>query len=412
MFSSCHLDLYSRRIRNLKGKTDLMGGIDLCLFGDFYQLSAVKQKGLYVSTNLKLMEAARGRAIWASDALRHYVELKKTHRFANDPAWGTLLERMRIGRPTVADLKLLNTRTVSFLKQKDASFRLPSKLTLVTPNNAERTALLRWQFRKFQQHMDCKSEVGPADGSCAWEQAKAIRIVAEVTFPNASDAISAHETKLRDYVRMMTSDKLNNLCGYLDLVVGSRVLLSKTILAKWGIVNNSAAIFVRPMLKSGVEPTLRTFADGVTVHAVDISNVLGVVLCHTHGNESSFVIPPTQKSSIPISWTHGRVSASTFRISIRQIPVIPAGAITGHKCQGQTCDSLLVASFGRYAKGADGWLYVALSRVRTMDGVFLAEPLSENPADFKQRHAVDAEMTRLRHMIEPTNKILTALFRG
>ena len=61
-------------------------------------------------------------------------------------------------------------------------------------------------------------------------------------------------------------------------------------------------------------------------------------------------------------------------------------ATTGHKLQGKTKESLFVSSWS-YARN---WPYVAISRVRTHDGLFLREPLNPN-ADY----SYDSRLTRM-----------------
>jgi hypothetical protein len=57
-----------------------------------------------------------------------------------------------------------------------------------------------------------------------------------------------------------------------------------------------------------------------------------------------------------------------------QFPFISNSATTGHKLQGCTLTELAV--FEHYY--GQNWMYVVLSRVRTMKGLYLAAPLSEN----------------------------------
>jgi hypothetical protein len=55
----------------------------------------------------------------------------------------------------------------------------------------------------------------------------------------------------------------------------------------------------------------------------------------------------------------------------KQFPIISNSATTGHKLQGCTLAELAV--FEQFH--GQNWMYVVLSRVRTMKGLYLAEPL-------------------------------------
>lgn len=65
--------------------------------------------------------------------------------------------------------------------------------------------------------------------------------------------------------------------------------------------------------------------------------------------------------------------------AFEQLPLMPAWAITIHKAQGLTLDDVRI-DFGAGAF-APGQVYVALSRVRTLDGLSLTRPL--RPGDFR-----------------------------
>ena len=54
-----------------------------------------------------------------------------------------------------------------------------------------------------------------------------------------------------------------------------------------------------------------------------------------------------------------------------QVPVNSSDAITGNKLQGLTKDSVIVYSLNRNTN----WIYVVLSRVRTLKGLFIMKRL-------------------------------------
>ena len=69
--------------------------------------------------------------------------------------------------------------------------------------------------------------------------------------------------------------------------------------------------------------------------------------------------------------------------SFTQLPVKLGYAITMHKTQGQTYDNICVSP----SAFADGQLYVALSRVKTIDGLFLDSPITENDIKVNEKVA-------------------------
>lgn len=71
----------------------------------------------------------------------------------------------------------------------------------------------------------------------------------------------------------------------------------------------------------------------------------------------------------PLTGTIGWVELGVFR----QYPVRLAWAVTIHKCQGMTFDKAVIDARNAFAPGQ---VYVALSRLRTLDGLFLKAPLT------------------------------------
>jgi ATP-dependent exoDNAse (exonuclease V) alpha subunit len=59
---------------------------------------------------------------------------------------------------------------------------------------------------------------------------------------------------------------------------------------------------------------------------------------------------------------------------MKQFPVVAADARTIHKLQGRTLDCVVVASWDY----TGNWIYVALSRVKPLNGLFLLMPLEHH----------------------------------
>jgi hypothetical protein len=66
-----------------------------------------------------------------------------------------------------------------------------------------------------------------------------------------------------------------------------------------------------------------------------------------------------------------------FHCKMKQIPAISNDATTGHKLQGMSKDVIVVTSWLTRGLAAmfKNWEYVVLSRVRTLSGLYLVEPI-------------------------------------
>ena len=93
-------------------------------------------------------------------------------------------------------------------------------------------------------------------------------------------------------------------------------------------------------------------------------------------------------------------TGSSFKVKVTQLPCVSALVlITGHKIQGRTLDAVILGALSRIHKsGRSGCIYVILSRVRTLNGLFLLTLLETDPKKYP-RTDVMTEMNRL-HLIE------------
>ena len=103
---------------------------------------------------------------------------------------------------------------------------------------------------------------------------------------------------------------------------------------------------------------------------------------HTKLNESGeFIKAKPRKTNqlvaeIPIPHAgapqdHRTVRSKNTRIKFVQFPINLSNSRTVHKLQGRTIENLMIASFDY----RDNWIYVALSRVTRLGGLYLMKAL-------------------------------------
>ena len=96
-------------------------------------------------------------------------------------------------------------------------------------------------------------------------------------------------------------------------------------------------------------------------------------------NERKFKLT-TEQCSTTISikqFSNSPKNMPQFQCKMKQIPANKNDATTGHKLQGISKDVIIITSWptGGLAAMFKNWEYVVLSRVRTLSGLFLIEPI-------------------------------------
>ena len=122
------IDVIDKLLRNIRRKqNDAFGGVQVLLIGDPYQLSPIANDNEWaVLSKYYDTPFFFGSKIFKSDPL-HYVELKKIYR-QTDQNFIDLLNRVRDGAPSDADIKLLNAKN-------NPKFYDDNYITLATHNN-------------------------------------------------------------------------------------------------------------------------------------------------------------------------------------------------------------------------------------------------------------------------------------
>jgi hypothetical protein len=324
-----------------------------------------------------------------------YLELEGMHRFKNDPEWGQLLKRFRNGDATSNDIRTINSKVVL------TSEELPNDLRYATYFNRDRDAINAALFE--QRCIDLQDAGLPLHDSIL---------------------ILSDNHKVRNgakvYTKFLNSKKLWTECGeddikpnkrqprmvpVLRLYQGCRVMLPTNENVSSGLANGTQATVLRVNLKPGVETFKVMINDSCKIQAVLASQVESIELQHLNDriSPSTFHVRPKEHHfkvhiSKPYVLQTKREKKEYLRMKAMQIPLLINNATTGHKLQGSGVEALFVHGWSI----VKNWAYVMLSRVRTMDGLYLREKLDGDPAHYAMCGHLRALIHRLKTNFSPT----------
>ncbi|CAH0702844.1 unnamed protein product [Spodoptera exigua] len=181
---------------------------------------------------------------------------------------------------------------------------------------------------------------------------------------------------------------VNNCGGFLCSIkigVGSRVMLRRNIAVSEGLVNGAMGI-----IKKIKWPALRRdqLEEGELPEAVYIKFDDDTIAVRLKDRDGCIPIPPSS--------TTFQAKRGYGDVERRMLPLILSWAVTVHKLQGTTLDRAVI-DLGK-KNFAKGQMYVALSRVRSLEGIVLsdldANKLLNRPHDDRAM----TEITRLRNL--------------
>jgi hypothetical protein len=374
------IDSNLRIFRNRRG--DIFGGINIIFSGDLWQLPPVKQM------NNSLYSALS--AQWSS--INSVVFLENNHRFRDDPTWGEILERIRTCSCTNDDVSIINERLLS------QTLKLENNICYcyACPENKQRNEISDRVFQNFIAATHSKSEDIPPPRNTViilsdMYDYSGIRHSNEYhnfIYQNCGDAKLRNGTKLID----------PRLCLYHSCPV---MLSTNDHLIQAGYANGTLCSFQGLSLKTNTTMKIKKF-NGYFVNTVHVSDINYVLLkkwedsptYNEDHSQSAGLKVYAKKETVCVNINHNGVRVPGMKLKIHQFPILRADAITGHKLQGLSKDNLVVVDFDYHTPQ---WIYVALSRVRTRQGLFLMKKLELAKLKQPDRRLV-AEERRLRSL--------------
>jgi hypothetical protein len=163
-------------------------------------------------------------------------------------------------------------------------------------------------------------------------------------------------------------------------------MLTRNENVKGGKANGTQATVKKVVLKSGQTASTTLIGHSIPIPSVTASQIDHIVLehCSDRIQPREFSLTPedfTFKGTLPLTGIaqFGGSKKEKFDMKATQIPVIINNATTGHKLQGSSVDNLFVHTWNYVMN----WPYVILSRVRTLDGLFLRQKLSKDLSKYQ-----------------------------
>jgi hypothetical protein len=356
------------RLQFLMESKRTFGGLNIVFSGDYSQLEPVKKDPIY--------KGGKKHAHF-HDSLNCYIELRGNWRFRKDPAYGEMMGRFRNGNPTIQDINILNQRVIRG--------KAPKGIQVATYANCTRDAVNSAVFDDY-----CAAHGKDRPGKVLTE---AVMILMDQLTMNDSaqkpQDVTSNSVKKWFYQNcgennLETSGKKGRVDPVLKLYPNAPMMFTSNKNVMCGEANGSRVYVNSVHLKVGEVPFLLKLDNGTSIQAVMASQVQDISLEHENKDISPrFFKTQPQKfnfsAKIDICGVTERMTMSG-----NQFPIISNTATTGHKLQGCSLDAILVNDWCYKAN----WVYVVLSRVKTLAGLYLRQELSYDLTKYQQSQSM------------------------
>lgn len=324
------LDQIGRAIR--KQNASPFGGLQLVFTGDFFQLPPIPDYDDPSSGEFCFQHPKWGKTFKPENC----IELKTFFR-QTDPAYISVLQEVRRGSISPQNVELLQTRLMRGRVTETQNGVLPTKIFPVRAKveniNATSYSKLEGEERVYHFGVTTKSKTHIDNGAIL--SSAELEHCAQLSPEQLS-------TEVDNLIASLFTEKT------VRLKIGTLVMCTANIDVDRGICNGSQGIVVG-------------YAESVSaILPEDLIRKNTIVPLVKFANGVTMKVAP-----------HQRQSEEFPCIIVSQIPLCLAWALTIHKIQGATLD-MAEMDIGRSIFAA-GQSYVALSRVKTLEGLYLSE---------------------------------------
>lgn len=360
----------SPRLQSLTQCNDfLYGKVAIVFIGDFFQLEPTQGKAIYKVDNSLYWELT----------LNCMVELKGDWRFKDCSQMREAMKMYRAQGLTKELRDLFNSRMIGNVVD-GKTIEMPDirKTQVATFANATRHAA---NDTVFNEHLARYHSKDPNDAIPDFT----VIIKGYVEWAHNKQPLSFGE---RHKFFAETTEQDVHLPGspsrrcapMLKLFYKTLVMGTDNEDVSNGVANGTTASFEYLVLKEGKQAHKIKF-NGYWVYAVNAEDVDYMKLRWTADStfEGTFCIAPSLRTYVVHYKINefGRTHKVEPKMRIGQFLITVNHATTGHKLQGKSLEEIIIREWA-LGRRHRNWIYVVLSRVKRLNGLFLMEPIPED----------------------------------
>lgn len=376
--SASMLAAMNTRLQLIKGVNEYFGGLHVVALGDLHQCPPVAAQPFWKRPNTKAKAGTHtAHQLW-TNFFNVHIGLVEIMRQREEAQWAHLLQRLHDDKCTVEDdvkIEEIARRDQGILS--DPEWR---KALIVTTSNDAREALSNM----------CAQRDAAIQGEPLIEWS--------ATYYRGDERIASTKG-MRGNVQGIGPDKFRYVAGMPVMLTSNQVCGAESV--SLGLANGSTGTAVGLVLNSNEPPRAGNGATWALRYAP-----IGMFVSFAHIDVAPLPNLPAEviqrangRASTIVYITMATVAIGNSPVRRRQLPLMPAYALTIHKSQGMTVDRLIFDCTSTFhAASAHHLVYVALTRVKSSNRLaFLGNP-PKNLLHFKVSDELKHEDKRLQNI--------------